>query len=747
MLKNADYQLELRRFISSQHLYTGIRVTAGVIIPALILYHFGLLASMTSIPLGASFIGLIDSPGPPQHRRNGMLIGIALNFIMVLIPGLSAFSPLLIGAEIIVFGVFFSLIAIYGARAGSIGLTALIVFILNIDSSFGSDNILHRALYYSVGGAWYALLSMSLTGLRPYKPIQQLLGECLMKTADYLVAKSRMYVNLPEDPSLFNELIEIQVRIHQYQEQLREMLFNTRRFISESTHKGRILMMSFRDSVDLFERIMTSQQDYALLHKAFDDSGILEVYRRNILAQAAALRSIGLSLQEGLTYRKGFQLTDALRESGEAFKKLREAKMTAANIEGFIRLRHILNSLQDITERIKRIQTYTSYDKEIARQFNDDTDFSRFAVHQEINVDLLKSNLSWRSGSFRHAIRLTIALLAGYFISLFFDVGHGYWILLTIATIIKPAYGLTKQRNIQRLAGTFIGAALAFLILYLDYSNTLVFIVMTTAMIVSYALIRINYGVSIAALTVFLLLAFHFAKIQGLNIVLQDRIVDTVIGSVIAYIVSYFVLPAWEYEQLESSMRASINANRNYFLTVAQAFTGNPADTTSFKMARKEAFVALANLSDNFQRMLSDPKNQQPNLRLYHQFVSASHMLTSHIAALSSYAQQYASAYAQPDFQPLINTIDKILSSVNAQDGEQDGKDGLEINNAPLFKKVSRLLEQRKKDLEQGLENTPAETRKALSELSTIADQFRLIHSISANTVKIFLQSKASQTA
>ena len=747
MLKNIDYQLEFRRFISSQHLYTGIRVTAGVIIPAVILYHFGLLASMISIPLGASFTGLTDSPGPPPHRRNGMLIGIALNFIMALIAGFSAFSPLLIGVEIIVFGVFFSLIAIYGARAGAVGLTALIVFILNIDSSFGSDNIWHRGFYYAVGGGWYALLSMSLTTLRPYKPIQQLLGECLMKTADYLVAKSRMYVNIPEDPSLFNELIEIQVRIHQYQEQLREMLFTTRRFISESTHKGRILMMSFRDSIDLFERIMTSQQDYALLHKEFDGSGILEVYHRNILAQAATLRDIGLSLQEGQAYRKNNLLTDAFRESEEAFKKLRETKMTAANIEGVIRLRHILNSLQDITERIKRIQTYTSYDKDIARQFKDDTDFSRFAVHQEINTDLLKSNLSWKSGSFRHAIRVTTALIAGYLISLFFDVGHGYWILLTIATIIKPAYGLTKQRNIQRLAGTFIGAAIGFLILYLDHSNAFVFIVMTAAMIVSYALIRINYGVSIAALTVFLLLAFHFAKIQGLNIVLQDRVIDTAIGSAIAYIVSYFVLPAWEYEQLESSMKASINANRDYFLTAAQAFTGNPADTTTFKMARKEAFVTLANLSDNFQRMLSDPKNQQPNLPLYHQFVSSSHMLTSHIAALSAYAQQYASAYAQPDFQPLINAIDKTFSLVNAGEDGQDEKNEIEISNAPLFKKVSRLLEQRKKDLEKGLENTPAETRKALSELSTIADQFRLIHAISANTVKIFLQSRAAQRA
>src|SRR5215213_9537538 len=130
-----DYQLELRKFVSSQYLYTGLRVTAGVIIPSLVLYHYGMLAAMIGIPLGALFVSLTDNPGPIAYRRNGMLVSIGLNFLVAVIATYSRVSPFMIGVEIMVLGLFLSLIAVYGNRTNTIGLVALIVFILNIDPS------------------------------------------------------------------------------------------------------------------------------------------------------------------------------------------------------------------------------------------------------------------------------------------------------------------------------------------------------------------------------------------------------------------------------------------------------------------------------------------------------------------------------------------------------------------------------------------------------------------------------------
>ena len=86
----------------------------------------------------------------------------------------------------------------------------------------------------------------------------------------------------------------------------------------------------------------------------------------------------------------------------------------------------------------------------------------------------------------------------------------------------------------------------------------------------------------------------------------------------------------------------STKLNKNYFRDVANAFTGNPVTNTIYKVSRKNAFVALANLSDAFSRMLSEPKSKQKNSKELHQFVVLNHMLTSHIATLAYYVRPLA---------------------------------------------------------------------------------------------------------
>jgi uncharacterized membrane protein YccC len=534
-----------------------------------------------------------------------------------------------------------------------------------------------------------------------------------------------------------------QVNIHNHQLELREMLFTTRRELSESTRKGRVLMMTFLDSIDLLERIMTSQQDYDLLHQEFDDSGIIDELKDNIVVLANELHHIGLAVQGGYAYKSGQDLDSRLEQSKNAFVALRATHLNPDNVEGFIRLRHILHSIEDITQRIKRLQTYTTYDKRISREYTRDVEVEQFVTHQEISPNLFISNLSIKSGTFRHAVRLTTALLAGYTVSLLFPLGHGYWILLTIAVILKPAYSITRQRNVHRLTGTFAGAGIGFLILLLVRDRTAIFIVMLASMVISYSLMKLQYAVSTAALTVFVLLNFYFLSPVHLDILLRDRIIDTAIGSIIAYIVSSFVLPAWEYEQIEQFVRSAVETNREYFIAVANVFTGGMPDVTAYKMARKNAFVALANLSDIFQRMLSEPKNQQPNLRHYHQFVSATHLLTSHVAALSYYAARYGNKYAQEDFAPLIREIKKrfnfALSIINNENVQLPA----EPARLPIHRKVEQLLAERRQEISRGIESDAQIVRRTLSELKTITDQFELIHANISDQVKILRRIKS----
>jgi hypothetical protein len=93
------------------------------------------------------------------------------------------------------------------------------------------------------------------------------------------------------------------------------------------------------------------------------------------------------------------------------------------------------------------------------------------------------------------------------------------------------------------------------------------------------------------------------------------------------------------------------------------AFLGRPATVQQYKLSRKHAFVALANLSDAFGRMLSEPQRQQKKVTEMHQFVVSNHMLTSYIATLAYYMDPLAMKHANPALQPVVDDITLRLES------------------------------------------------------------------------------------
>ena len=735
-----DYQLQFRKFISSQYLYTGIRTTMGVIIPAFLLFKYGILVDLIALPLGALFVSLTDNPGPIEHRRNGMLIATVLSFIVLVVAGFSRGHPVLIIVELIAFGLIFTLIGVFGNRSNSIGLIALLIFILNVDLPV-AHNSLEQAGYFVAGGLWYTFLSLLLYTLRPYRVIQQLLGEYIIDIADYLQTRKLFYEKERNLSNIYQQLMQRQVKIHLHQEELRHTLYTTRKFLSESTAKGRVLMMMFLDSIDLVERIMTSQQDYELLHQQFGHTGIIEKYKDHIELLARELREIGLALQSGLPYKSIEDVEARLEEVTRSFFELRDQQLSSENFEGFITLRHILFSLQDVTERIKRLEKYTSFDKQLSKQYRQVVNLDKFISPERINLQLLASNISLNSGIFRHAIRLVIALVAGYIVSLLFPIGHGYWILLTIAVILKPAYSITKSRNVQRLIGTLIGVVIGFALLYITNQDGPLFVAMLISMIVAYSFLKLDYTVSSVGITIFVLLNFHFLTGGSVQQLLTDRMIDTVIGSVIAYLVSNFVMPAWEHQKIDEYILEALKGNRQYFIEVTRAYLGQPADVTSFKVARKQAFVGLANLSDNFQKMLSEPKSQQRSMEDYHQFVAASHMLTSYIASLSYYAQRNTLNAQPDDFRNLVQYGEQLFSgAINL--AERSEAPNVPLDSVPINEKLEKLKEQRRTELASGAVDNQQIVRKKLSELRTVVEQFHLVYANLAEEIKILSKIK-----
>jgi uncharacterized membrane protein YccC len=603
------------------------------------------------------------------------------------------------------------------------------------------------------------VLSLLMYSFRPYKLVQQAMGECVEATAEYLRIKASFYARHPDYDRSYRRLVELQADLHEKQELLRELLFKGRNFVQESTHTGRVLTMIFLDIVDLFERVMTSQQDYPLLHETFDGSGLLPAFQQLILDMAGELDEIGIAIKAGKPSEETTDLAQRTRGLREEFVRYRDLHRTAENVERFIGLRQILDSIEDIGDRLHTLHGYTTYDRRLGKDYNPPVDYELFISHQDVDKKLLFENLSLRSNIFRHSLRVSIATLTGYIIPSIIGIlvpgwraiGHGYWILLTIIVILKPAYTLTKRRNFQRLMGTLTGGLAGLLILFFIHDRNVLFVLMILFMIGTYVFLRTNYLICVTLTTPYVLLLFHLLYPTDFKAILTDRVLDTAIGSAIAFVANIFILPLWEREQIGEHMVRIIEANAAYFRDVADAFLGRPAAVTQYKLSRKRAFVALANLTDAFGRILSEPKRGRDQSGRMHQFVVSNHMLTSHVATLAYYGEQGGAKEEEGTgkreegglYGPVVreiearlgNTILRLKGEVAA--GEDiaaaagSAREGLRMLND----RMNGLVEQRKAELEQG--TMESATRKELSAFKPIADQFNFIDNVTINIEKL----------
>ena len=657
-----DYRTTYRSFIYSHYLSEGIRITVGLTLPAIIGTYLNHEAIGITLSLGASCVIMVDNAGPVLHRLNAMIVCNLVIFISSLLTGFAVGSTWATGWLVTVFCFVFSMIGVYGARAGSIGLAALFVMVLNLSLKATGWDIFLNAFYILCGGIWYMLLSLSLYGFRPYKVTQQALGDCMQATADYLLWRTAFYQKNPDYDHIYSSLLEKQVEVHEKQNLIRELLFKSRNITKESTNTGRVLLLMFLDIIDLFERVMSSQQDYKQLHQYFDNTDILEKFRSLLLQICDDLNETGIAVKSGKPYIMNEKLGLSLIQLKKDFEEFRDKERNASNVEGFIGLRNVLNIQEDIVSRLQTIQQYSSYDLRENKKNVREVNYDKFITHQDIDAKVLLDNFNWKSNTFRHALRVSLATTIGFILSEFLPVGHGYWILLTIILIMKPAYSITKKRNTDRLLGTIAGAGIGVLVLYLVKDRHLIFAIMILFMIVAYTFMRTRYLVFVAFMTPYILILFYMLNPNHFKSLISDRLVDTAIGSAIAWLANVLLSPAWAYKQFTEYLQQTLDANKNYFRDVASFFAGKDVGLIRYKLSRKEAYVALANISDALNRMLAEPKRKQINARSFHQMVVLNYMLASHTATLAVLARAKNPIAPDPGY---ISVIDAVMANLD----------------------------------------------------------------------------------
>lgn len=679
---------EIKTFIFSQYFSDGLKITLGVLLPSLIFYQLDLLSIGLTISLGAFSTSIADNPGPINHKRNGMFFCTIFVFFTAVLTGLINKYPILIGIEIIILSFFFSMFSVYGNRTSAIGTAALLIMILSIDENVNiiSGAWVH-ALYILGGGIWYMILSMSIAQIRPYRLTQQALGECIRDVASYVKLKSEFYNTDSDFDENYKNLITQQVLVHEHQDSLRDLLFKSKVMVKESTHLGRLLILVFVDIVDLFEQTMATHYDYQAIRNTFGKTESLKEFNKIIIKLSEELENLSYYI---ISNEKPIQLHDLKLD-------LEKLKVSIDKVEDLginaIVLKKILINVRNMVNKLDKIYTYFNQ-KQIAGQV--DIDYSKFVSHDDFDFQKFKDNLNPKSSIFRHSVRVSLMFFIGFLVSKLFPVGHhSYWILLTLLVILKPAYSLTRKRNVERLIGTFIGGIAGALILIYVKDQSVLFVFLLVFMIGTYSSQRLNYTVSVLFMTPYILILFSFLGENNISIA-KERMIDTLIGSFIAFFSSLVILPNWEYFQFKNYMREVLVANYKYLHHVAEELAGNKTDIVYYKLSRKEVYVSSANLGSAFQRMLSEPRSKQQNIKEYYKFVVLNHMLSSYIATLVTNLQQANLSQVDSNHIKLIRkslySLADLIKKMDSPDFNDLEISLIQINQELIQTSESKLL-------------------------------------------------------
>lgn len=622
-----------RNLFRSEYFLDALRITLSIIVPFSGFYYFTSPQQAIATGVGALLISLTDSPGTFIDKLRMSLLSLCIFFIVSLITSLLIGNVIFSALLIVSLCLIFSMFSAFGKRYSLLGTMALIL--MTFVQGLKPVEPLTFSLYIVTGGVCYYLISLLQARLWPISAIRHAIGECVYATADFLRAKAGFYDAKDNLVDNYMELIRLHNKVSEKQEQVRDLLLRDKKLMRQEHRQGQKYLLVTSLVIDLYERIGAIQYDYQSLQTNLQATGLLPAIIKVIEHLSNDLQSIGISL----SIKSRVRSTDSSLIEIENLKKEVHLHLTKGDkLYGSILIK-LLANIDDIYLGLRQISdALTSKEKQV--EYNIELPiYQLFAITENINYSSFKKHLSMSSPILRFALRLSCACIFAYSL-MFLPVGfYSYWILLTVIVVIKPSFGLTKKRNIQRLKGTFAGVLIGVVSLLLVSNVTFQLVLAGIFLLGYFVYLRLNYTLSIMYLTPMVII--------GLNVynsnpsIAVERMFDTVVGCAIAFASSY-LFPSWEIKRHALYIGDVIKANLMYLKKLHDQASGIPLDITSFKLARKEVYTKLAILSSGIQNMLLEPKKAQGKLKHLYEFEILSHQLSSTIASFFPFSDSNA---------------------------------------------------------------------------------------------------------
>ncbi|SEC62837.1 Uncharacterized membrane protein YccC [Burkholderia sp. WP9] len=593
------YSVEIKKFLYSQYFYGGLRIAVGVSLPAvlcLIVFHDRELGF--TIATGALGACVVDMPGPLKYKHNEMLACTVIGFLSALATGLATVNAVALWCTVVPLTFLLSLIVVYGNRWPQISFATLFMMIMTLEERFTPMQALINASWILVGGLWYTYWSTLVSRWMMHRIEQQALAESVFACADYLLARAEFY-DLDNDlDECYRNLVDKQIAAVDRQDAARDIVLrNLPKLKSGKLEPRRAMLFNlFINTVDLHELFVGAHTDYPLVRTTFGGSDLLVFYRDLIRKAAADLEEIGLAVLQNQAPRTRVNVKAELRAIEFEIELMRKQNLPAKNHEAYSAISSTFRRVWSATRLIDKMRKSLSSEPSTTEtELRLDQALTRFVSSRRVPFGQIFSNLTMASPSFRHALRVTIAVAVGFWLGRLLPLTNAYWIVMTTVIILKPGYSLTKQRNGQRIVGTLIGCAASIALIMFVKEPHFLLVVMFASMVMSYSLLLFNYTASVVFTSSYVLLMFHLLAPGSMRII-GERAIDTVVGCAIAIAASH-LFPYWEYRLMGKLVNNMINATRQY-LEASWWWSGKPAAAVVATVTEAGARAPAAAMAD-----------------------------------------------------------------------------------------------------------------------------------------------------
>ena len=599
-----------RRIIYHPEVNYALRQTLVLCLPVAVGLLFGGLQQgllFSLVPACCNIAGL-DTPHKRFFKR--LIIGGSLFAISSLLIQWLSFQhvplPLILFAMALLLGVTGEMSPLH-ARLLPASLIAAI-FTLSL---VGNMPVWQPPLLYILGTIWYGVFNWFWFWLWKEQPLRESLSLLYRELADYCDAKYSLLTQLtdPEKalpPLLARQQKAVDLITTSYQQM--HMLAANR----DSSHKR--LMRAFQVALDLQEHISVSLHQPEEVQKLVEKSHAEAVIRWNAQVIAARLRQ----LADDILYHRlptRFSMDKQLRALEKIARQHPENPVGHFCWYHFSRIARVLRTQRPLYRR----------DLMEDRQ-------RRLPV-----LRALLSYLSFKSPALRTAGRFAVMLMFGSSLALFFNIPKPYWILMTIMFVSQNGYNATRVRIQHRALGTLAGLIIAAATLRFQVAEPWTLLAMLLITLVSYLFIRKAYGWATIGFTVTAVYSLQLLSLDGARALLLPRLLDTVMGCLIAFGGMVWLWPQWQSGLMRQNAHDALEA----YQEALQMLLGSEQRADKLAWQRMRVNQAHNTLFNSLNQSMQEPAFNDRYLADMKLWVTHSQFIVEHLNAMTILAREH----------------------------------------------------------------------------------------------------------